>query len=57
MYLDKNGVEICVGDTETGEVKTLIQEIDKPYIDFKMANVTFLNDGKDILFRSERTGR
>ena len=49
-------VEICVGDTETGEVKTLIQEIDKPYIDFKMANVTFLNDGKDILFRSERTG-
>ena len=21
-----------------------------------MANVTFLNDGKDILFRSERTG-
>ena len=49
-------VELCVGNTETGEVKVLINEVDKPYIDYHMRNIAFLNDGEDILYRSERTG-
>lgn len=38
------------------EVKELIHEVDKPYRDPHARNVAVLNDGKDILFRSERTG-
>ena len=49
-------VEICVVNTETLEVKELIHEVDKPYRDYHMQNTVILNDGKDILFRSERTG-
>ena len=49
-------VDICVVNTETLEVKELIHEVDKPYRDYHMQNTVILNDGKDILFRSERTG-
>ncbi len=48
--------EVCVVDLTTGEVKVLIHEIDKPFMDYKMANIMFLNDGEDIIYRSERTG-
>ncbi|KIO47457.1 S9 family peptidase [Sanguibacteroides justesenii] len=48
--------EVGVVDTKTGEVKVLIHEVDKPFMDYKMANIMFLNDGKDIIYRSERTG-
>ena len=48
--------EVCVADVETGKVKVLIHEEDKPYMDYKMANIMFLNDAKDIIYRSERTG-
>ena len=52
----RDEVELCVADTETGEVKVLIHEEDRPYIDYHMRNIVFLNEGKDILYRSERTG-
>ena len=48
--------EVCVANLATGEVNVLIHEIDKPFMDYKMANIMFLNDGKDIIYRSERTG-
>lgn len=47
--------EVCVANLATGEVNVLIHEIDKPFMDYKMANIMFLNDGKDIIYRSERT--
>lgn len=49
-------MDICVADAETGEVRELIHEVDKPYLDYQMRNVSILNDGADILFRSERSG-
>ena len=49
-------VDICVVNTETLEVKELIHEVDKPFMDFKMVSISFLNDGKDIVYRSERSG-
>ena len=49
-------VDICVVNTKTLEVKELIHEVDKPYRDYHMQNTVILNDGEDILFRSERTG-
>lgn len=49
-------VDLCTVNTSTMEVKELIHEEDKPYRDPHARNVVILNDGKDILFRSERTG-
>ena len=49
-------VDVCSVNTSTLEVKELIHEVDKPYRDVHARSVEVLNDGKDILFRSERTG-
>lgn len=51
-----NTQEICRADVYTGESKVLIHEECKPYLDYKMFAIHFLNDGKEILYRSERTG-
>lgn len=51
-----NQADICEVDVQTGKVRVVIHEDNKPYIDYKMRSVSFLNDGKEILFRSERTG-
>lgn len=48
--------DICEVNTATGEVRVVIHEENKPYIDYQMRSVSFLNDGKEILFRSERNG-
>ncbi|MEG1738234.1 MAG: DPP IV N-terminal domain-containing protein [Odoribacter sp.] len=48
--------DLCVVNTTTGEMRELIHEVDKPYRDVHLKNVLILNDGKDILYRSERTG-
>ena len=49
-------VDVCSVNLSTLEVKEIIHEEDKPYRDPHARNVAILNDGKDILFRSERTG-
>lgn len=51
-----NEKELCVINVLTGEVKVLVHEVDKPFMDFKMVSISFLNDGKDIVYRSERSG-
>lgn len=51
-----NQSDICEVDVETGQVRVVIHEENKPYLDYQMRNVSFLNDGKEILFRSERNG-
>ena len=48
--------DLCVADTKTGTVRELIHETDKPYRDVHLKNVVILNDGADILYRSERSG-
>ena len=45
-----NQSDICEVDVETGKVRVVIHEEDKPYLDYQMRNVSFLNDGKEILF-------
>lgn len=49
-------VDLCSVNTSTMEVRELIHEVDLPYRDPHARNVAVYNDGKDILFRSERTG-
>ena len=51
-----NQSDICEVDVETGKVRVVIHEENKPYLDYQMRNVSFLNDGKEILFRSDRKG-
>lgn len=51
-----NKSDICEVDVATGKVRTVIDEDNKPYVDYQMRSVSFLNDGKEILFRSERNG-
>ena len=51
-----NQSDICEVDVETGKVRVVIHEENKPYLDYQMRSVSFLNDGKEILFRSERNG-
>lgn len=51
-----NKTDICEVDVATGKVRTVIDEENKPYVDYQMRSVSFLNDGKEILFRSERNG-
>ena len=51
-----NQSDICEVDVETGKVRVVIHEENKPYLDSQMRNVSFLNDGKESLFRSERNG-
>ncbi len=51
-----NQADICEVNVETGEVRVVIHEDNKPYLDYQMRCVEFLKDGKEILFRSERTG-
>lgn len=51
-----NQSDICEVEVETGRVRVVIHEENKPYLDYQMRSVSFLNDGKEILFRSERSG-
>jgi len=49
-------IDICRVNPETGEVKVLINEVSKPYFNNDFFNLSFLNEGKDIIWWSERTG-
>lgn len=49
-------LDICVADTRTGESKVLINETAKPYFNDQMYEAAFLNEGRDIIWWSERTG-
>lgn len=48
--------ELCAYNMNTGEIRVVYNEVDKPYFDYVIAQTHFLNDAKEILFRSERTG-
>jgi dipeptidyl-peptidase 4 len=51
---DRHRVDVCIADTATGEVKTLIEERLNTYIDTMPLRLA--NGGKEILFWSERDG-
>ncbi len=48
--------ELCVYNFNTKEIKVLFNEVDKPYFDYVIAQSHFINDGKEIIHRSERNG-
>lgn len=61
MYMERktrrsNVLEVCEVDLTTGNVKVLIHEEGDPYIGVELASIHFLNDCKDIIWWSERSG-
>ncbi len=54
MSRDEHKVDVCLADTQTGEVKTLIEERLNAYIDDRPLRL--VNDGQEMLFWSERDG-
>jgi dipeptidyl aminopeptidase/acylaminoacyl peptidase len=51
---DRHRADVCVANTETGDVKVLIEERLNTYIDLKPLRL--VDNGKEILFWSERDG-
>jgi dipeptidyl-peptidase 4 len=51
---DMHRLDICVADSETGDVKVLIEERLNTYIETKPLRL--VNNGKELLFWSERDG-
>jgi dipeptidyl aminopeptidase/acylaminoacyl peptidase len=51
---DMHRVDVCVADTSTGEVKTLIEERLNTYIEFKP--LWLINNGQELVHWSERDG-
>ncbi|MGN6420070.1 MAG: DPP IV N-terminal domain-containing protein, partial [Pseudobacter sp.] len=52
----RDEVELCAVDTATGAVKVLIHEVSKPFINEDLFKVHILQDGKSILWWSDRSG-
>ena len=52
----RNEVELCTGNTITGEVRVIIHEVCNPYLNEDLFNVSIINKGRDILWWSDRTG-
>jgi dipeptidyl aminopeptidase/acylaminoacyl peptidase len=48
--------EVCLADTETGEAKLLFAETDEPYFNWSYSKLYPINEGKDLIWWSERTG-
>jgi dipeptidyl-peptidase 4 len=51
---DMHRLDVCVANTETGEVKTLIEERLNTYIESKPLRL--INNGQELIFWSERDG-
>ncbi len=49
-------IDLCVADTETGKTTVLISEESKPYFNTRYCQLAVLNEGKDLVWWSERDG-
>jgi len=49
-------LELCRVKPENGEVTIIFNEICKPYFNNELYHLSILNEGKDIIWHSERTG-
>lgn len=52
----RDEIELCAANMATGAVRVIIHEVSKPYLSEDRFNVSVVNNGKDILWWSERTG-
>lgn len=52
----RDEAELCMVDVVTGEVKTIINEISKPYLNKELFRIQVENKGNDIFVWSDRSG-
>lgn len=52
----RDELEVCAVNTETGEVRVVIHEKGKPYLNDELYSIAYLNDASEILWWSERSG-
>jgi len=52
----RDEAELCAVNLKTGILRVVITEVSKPFINEDLFNVSIINDGKDILWWSDRTG-
>ena len=60
FFIRKKGTrdefELCSVDAKTGEVKVILHEVSKPYLNEELFSCRVLNGGEDILLWSDRSG-
>jgi len=49
-------IDVCKADTRTGEVKVLWSETSKPYFNTRYMDLAIIDEGKEFLWWSQRTG-
>ena len=49
-------IAVCKANTTTGEVEVVISEESNPYVSRRFADVAVIEDGKEFIWWSERTG-
>ncbi|MGF1924861.1 MAG: DPP IV N-terminal domain-containing protein, partial [Bacteroidia bacterium] len=52
----RDEIELCAVDLKTGNLRVVVNEVSKPFINPDLFNVSILNKGSDILWWSDRTG-
>ena len=50
-------IQLCRVDVPTGEVKVIISEVCKPHLSVNLFNYSFVDNGRKIIWWSERTGK
>ena len=48
--------ELLAYDVNTGKLRELYDEVDKPFLDYVIKQTHYINGADEIIFRSERTG-
>lgn len=60
FFIRKKGTrdefELCSADAKTGEVKVILHEVSKPYLNEELFSCRVVNEGKDIFLWSDRSG-
>lgn len=60
FFIRKKGTrdefELCSVDAKTGDVKVILHEVSKPYLNEELFSCRVLNGGEDILLWSDRSG-
>jgi dipeptidyl aminopeptidase/acylaminoacyl peptidase len=49
-------LDVCIANTETGEVTVLFSEESYPYFNNEYSRLSVLNEGRDLIWWSERSG-
>uniref|UniRef100_UPI004047E0D3 DPP IV N-terminal domain-containing protein n=3 Tax=Roseivirga sp. TaxID=1964215 RepID=UPI004047E0D3 len=56
MNRTSDTLDVSVIDTKTGEVKVLFQDVDHPYFNWDYQQLVILEEGKELIWWSERNG-